>query len=243
MKGERDMSEPSAMFFGFVMFLIAGLCAAAIYCAVMYARAANDAEWYLEQWKQSDRVLDMTRDSRQEFIDALNEAQFRNEGKDERIDVLQGELNTSRSSLTKTTKVLNTLLDKIHRFDPKTVSEPELLAQIVAAECGQPSSYKECRAVAQVILNRTDHGQGQGTLLEVIMSPGQFSPVTSGAWLGAIPNVIESAAAFNAWNETDGAPLAGHVLYFCAAGHENEFFRTLTFVATIGETSFYKEGT
>lgn len=235
------MTEPSAMFFGFVMFLIAGLCAAAIYCAVLYARAANDAEWYLEQWRQSDRVLDMTRDSRQEFVDALTDSQLREEGLVERVDTLQAQLDTARDNAKKTDRVLDSMLDRMHRFDPKRATPIELLAQILAAECGQPSNYKECRAVAQVILNRAT--AGNTSLLEVITAPGQFSPVTSGAWLGATPNVIESAAAWNAWNETDEPPIDGTTLYFCARGHENDFFRTLQFVSTIGETSFYKEGT
>jgi spore germination cell wall hydrolase CwlJ-like protein len=147
------------------------------------------------------------------------------------ISEIQDELTTSRSER--------------RPFDPKSAGASRVLAQIVAAECGPTATYDECRMVAQVIVNRST--KYHKTILEIVTDPEQFAPVTSGAWLWATPTPVETAAAYNAVNSIDtvncfGDPNTYKVLYFCAAGHEDEFFRTkLVLDRRIGDTAFYRE--
>jgi spore germination cell wall hydrolase CwlJ-like protein len=131
-------------------------------------------------------------------------------------------------------------------FDPTKATPTRLMAQIVAAECGPTATYDECRMVAQVIVNRAN--RSKASLLDTITAPGQFTPVASGAWVWATPTPVEMAAAYNAVNHIDSAYEtfgASDVLYFCAAGHEDQFFKTkLVLDRRIGDTAFYrtKEG-
>jgi len=61
---------------------------------------------------------------------------------------------------------------------PISQSELDLFAAIVYAEAGDQDYYGKC-LVADVILNRIDHGFGN-SISEIVYAPGQFSPVTDG---------------------------------------------------------------
>jgi len=129
-------------------------------------------------------------------------------------------------------------------FNPSKATNLQLLAQIVAAECDSTAPYKECRAVDQVVLNRWAAEGKSDSLLPILTAPGQFSPVTSKAWLWATPGLLETAAAYNAYCAVDVPPVAQVVLYFCTvpSATSSEFFRTkLDRVTQIGSTVFFKE--
>ena len=151
-----------------------------------------------------------------------------------------GSLNTA---LTAATSTIDELQAQTAPFDPLHPGSPaRLLAQLVAAECDATATYDECRAVAQVVLNRA---MATKTLLAtVILSKGQFSPVDNGDWLNAQPTVLEMAAAYNCTNALDKAypSITSDTLYFCAAREGDEFFRTkLQWVCQLGGTAFYRE--
>jgi spore germination cell wall hydrolase CwlJ-like protein len=147
---------------------------------------------------------------------------------------------TLRKENTRLNAEISEMKTESKRFDKKTATDDELLAQLLAAEAGPGSTYEECRAIAQVVMNRWDIAPFPQSLLNTLTEPGQFSPVTSGAWLFATPNRVETAAAYNALHRIDDAGLAKDVLYFVANGHEDSFFHKLSLYDTIGDTSFYR---
>lgn len=126
-------------------------------------------------------------------------------------------------------------------FDPAKATDLQILAQIVAAESGPLAPYGEARAIAQVVLNRM--AASDKTILQVLEAPGQFSPVTSEAWLWAKPDILETAAAFNAWTGHDAAPIPADVLFFCSrkSSTASEFFagKRDDLYTVIGDTFFY----
>jgi hypothetical protein len=137
------------------------------------------------------------------------------------------------------------------KFDPTTATNVQILAQALATEAGPKATYEECRAIAQVMFNRFYViGRETTTILDIVTEPGQFTAVSDGRWVWADPTETEMAAAYNCWNMIDADPFDDErisvaddrVLYFCATGHEDEFFKTkLVLVTRIGDTSFYQK--
>lgn len=139
---------------------------------------------------------------------------------------------------------VETLTAARKRFDPAHATNLQLLAQIVAAECDAYAPYAECRAVAQVVINRAR--ESERTILEVLTEPGQFTPVAEGTWLGAVPGTLECAAAYNALVGVDNPMIPDDVLYFCSlkSSTTSEFFLRLSAegrrYCKFGDTVFYR---
>ena len=90
----------------------------------------------------------------------------------------------------------------------------DLLAAIIWCEAGnQP--YDGMVAVGQVVMNRVASGSFPNTISEVLASPGQFTPYSSGGLKSALASGVNStcyAAAQDAMN--GAAPVPGTPLYF-----------------------------
>lgn len=225
---------------GIALFLIAGLITICI-CAIQLHDAQKETMRVLDAWKAGNQEIDKTLANDREIIKGL-----------------QGKIVTLNRALTATvqdnaslSKDISEMEDELTEsrslrepFDPETATAVQILAQIVAAECDRFSTYMECRWTAQVIVNR--QYKYNKTMKEIVLDPGQFTPVTTKSWTWATPTVIESAAAWNAsMGVNDGVIGMEHwpeVLYFCNVGSEDEFFKTkLQWCFTIGHTSFYQE--
>lgn len=221
-----------------VLLLVCALLTYLCVCTVRYYQAARQVK------QLTSEVVDLT--------DEVGRLSEMHETKDElfaesmrRVTTLRDENSALRKDISEMEDEITSSRAERRPFDPKLAAPTRLLAQIVAAECGPTATYAECRMVAQVIVNRA--AKYHKTILEIITKPGQFTPVTSGAWLWATPTPIETAAAYNAVNRIDAVDGWGdaqlrQVLYFCAAGHADEFFRDrLVLVRRIGDTEFYRE--
>jgi len=179
---------------------------------------------------RAEAIADNERALHTDAEEELEEAWMQVEARNVTIAALDEEVNEARAGRKP--------------FNPSKATNLQLLAQIVAAECDSTAPYKECRAVAQVVLNRWAAEGKSDSLLPILTAPGQFSPVTSKAWLWATPGLLETAAAYNAYCAVDVPPVAQVVLYFCTvpSATSSEFFRTkLDRVTQIGSTVFFKE--
>ena len=93
-------------------------------------------------------------------------------------------------------------------------SDLDLLAAIIWCEAGnQP--YDGMVAVGQVVMNRVKSGSFPNTIAEVLNSPGQFTPSSSGALQAAINAGVNSTCYSAAQDALNGAaPVPGYPLYF-----------------------------
>lgn len=162
------------------------------------------------------------------------------------IASLTVKVDTQRDALAEAASDLADAKDQVQRMrrpfnpDAPTSTDVVIMAQILAAECDNRATYAEIRLTAQVILNRVAFYHS--SVKDVVMDPGQFMPVTTGAWLWAMPSALEAAAAYNAVCGIDTAQVTDpRLLFFCESGHEDAFFKNdLAFVIKLGDTSFYK---
>ena len=93
-------------------------------------------------------------------------------------------------------------------------SDLDLLAAIIWCEAGnQP--YDGMVAVGQVVMNRVKSGSFPNTIAEVLNSPGQFTPSSSGALQAAINAGVNATCYAAAADALNGAsPVPGTPLYF-----------------------------
>ena len=117
-----------------------------------------------------------------------------------------------------------------------TYNEEDLywLSRIIFAEAGnQPMAGRV--AVGTVILNRVASDRFPNTVKEVIFEPNQFSPVNNGM-IYREPDYDSTVAAMLC---LDGVKEAGDSLYFNVNRLNSWANRTKTYVATIGDHTFF----
>ena len=108
------------------------------------------------------------------------------------------------------------------------------LSRIIYSESGnQPMSGKI--AVGNVVLNRVNDSRFPDTIYDVIFQKNQFSPAASGS-INREPNASSVIAAKLV---LDGAEVLEDVLFFNRTGLKCYASKNRTFVATIGDHSFY----
>lgn len=110
------------------------------------------------------------------------------------------------------------------------------LARIIHAEAGNQSMEGRI-CVGNVVLNRVKSDRFPDTIKDVILSPGQFCPVTSGnVYCTPSPESIAAAKLC-----LEGVNLAGESTYFVnpVTGVTGWFRSNLTYVMTVGEHDFY----
>ena len=160
-------------------------------------------------------------------------------------NMLQGtELLVPLSTLAEALGCTVTLRDPeiylIRRVGPaasaNTYDEEDLywLSRIIFAEAGnQPMAGRV--AVGTVILNRVVSERFPNTVKEVIFEPNQFSPVNNGM-IYRDPDYDSTVAAMLC---LDGVKEAGDSLYFNVNRLNSWANRTKTYVATIGDHTFF----
>ena len=114
-----------------------------------------------------------------------------------------------------------------------TYDEVELLGRLVQCEA-ESEDLQGKILIANVVLNRIEDGQWGSSITEVVLSPGQFEPVTNGAI--KISNVDASTKeavliALSGQNNSQGA------LYFQKS---NKAWTGREYLFTYGAHSFYK---
>lgn len=108
------------------------------------------------------------------------------------------------------------------------------LSHLIYAEAGwEPMSGRI--AVGNVVLNRVNSGIFPDNIYDVIMSPGQFSPVSNGSFYRE-PNEESIVAAKLV---LDGACVTSEALYFSAAGYNCWAARTFACLFVIENQAFY----
>jgi spore germination cell wall hydrolase CwlJ-like protein len=113
-------------------------------------------------------------------------------------------------------------------------SETWWLAKLIQAEAGdQPWRTKV--AVADVVLNRVRSGQFPDTVPAVILQPGQFSTVATGAFVAAQPSLEDWRAAQAA---IQGLSVVPGALYFYSAGANTAWTARLTGCTSVGAMVF-----
>lgn len=116
-------------------------------------------------------------------------------------------------------------------------SDLDALAKIIHAEANnQP--YQGKVAVAAVILNRVSDGRFPSSIQGVITAPGQFQPVSNGAYQNARPNNSDYSAAREALAGAD--PTGGATFFYAPSIATTSWHETLTPTVTIGGHKFFK---
>lgn len=108
------------------------------------------------------------------------------------------------------------------------------LSRIIYSESGNQALSGKI-AVGNVVLNRVNSGRFPDTIYEVIFQKNQFSPAAS----GSIYREPNEASVVAAKLVLDGAKVLDDVLFFNRAGLSCYASRNRTYVATIGDHSFY----
>lgn len=108
------------------------------------------------------------------------------------------------------------------------------LSRIIHCESGNQSMDGKI-AVGNVVMNRVNCSRFPDTIYDVIFQKNQFSPVAS----GSIYNEPGAASVIAAKLVLDGAEVLDEVLFFNRTGLKCYASRYRTFVAAIGDHSFY----
>ena len=119
-----------------------------------------------------------------------------------------------------------------------TMSERDLFARLVMAEAGGEDLQGQIM-VANVVLNRVSCGySGSSSITDVIYSPGQFEPVST----GRIWSVSPTASVYEAVDRAlAGEDYSNGALYFVSAYCDAAWFESaLTRVAEHGGHVFYR---
>ena len=112
-----------------------------------------------------------------------------------------------------------------------------VLNRIVMAEAGD-QDMKGQIMVANVILNRVRSSKFPNTVYDVVFAPGQFTPVSNGAYDRAVPSASVKEAVSRA---LEGEDYSQGALYFVMYNTSSSWFRNaLTFVGRHGDHNFYK---
>ena len=235
---------------GILLFLIAGLITLCAWLAFQVRDANNETERVLDSWNHDSGYLDwkltLAATESTDLKVALAGAVKQYTGLLGEYANLQVQNRTLQKDISESEDDILAVRASAYAakrpFNPLTATPVQVLAQAVATEAGPTATYAECRAIAQVMINRMMHRKAGTTILDVVTEKDQFTAVSDGRWVWAAPTDVERAAAYNAWNGIDNPTIGSEVLYFCARGHEDEFFKTeLAFVIAWGDTSFYKE--
>lgn len=130
-----------------------------------------------------------------------------------------------------TTENTNNTQNRIMNVTPK---EMDLLARAVYSEArGEPFDGQV--AVAAVIFNRVRHAEFPNTIEGVIFEPWAFTAVNDGQfWL--TPNQTAYRAVEEALKGTD--PSGGAIFYYNPVTATNQWIRTRTIIARIGQHVF-----
>lgn len=116
-------------------------------------------------------------------------------------------------------------------------SDLDALAKIIYAEAnGEP--YQGKVAVGAVILNRVADGRFPSSIQGVITAPGQFQPVSNGAYQNARPSSADYNAAKEALSGAD--PTGGATFFYAPSIATTKWHETLTPTVTIGGHRFFK---
>jgi N-acetylmuramoyl-L-alanine amidase len=115
----------------------------------------------------------------------------------------------------------------------------DILERIVWAEA-RGEGLEGMELVANVILNRSKSTHFPYGIYNVVFQPGQFSPITDGAYRKAVPDTNEKQAITNV---LDGKDESKGATYFCtkaSAAKNNWHERALQFMFEYGNHRFYK---
>lgn len=122
---------------------------------------------------------------------------------------------------------------------PYTTAEVDLLARLISAEA-KGESYDTMVAVGGVVVNRVQSSEWPNTISAVInhVSGGyyQFTPVKN----GNIKNPATSEATRAAWAALYGADPSKGALFFFDNSSNNEWLRSKTVTARLGNMVFVK---
>lgn len=117
---------------------------------------------------------------------------------------------------------------------PVSVEDFDALCRIIECEA-RGEDLKGRILVGNVVMNRVASEKFPNSIAEVIESPGQFDPVSSGAYLVVEPTSITKEAAMRVLN---GEDYSQEALYFQKS--ESEVWGSKTYLFRYNSHSFYK---
>ncbi|MGB9791560.1 MAG: LysM peptidoglycan-binding domain-containing protein [Thermacetogeniaceae bacterium] len=115
-------------------------------------------------------------------------------------------------------------------------SDAYLLAQLIYAEA-RGEIFEGQVAVGAVVLNRVKDPRFPKTIRDVIYEPWQFESVLNGQ-INLTPDAVAIRAANAALSGAD--PTGGALYFYNPSKADGSFFKTLTYLCTIGNHAFYK---
>lgn len=130
---------------------------------------------------------------------------------------------------------INTATTGVSRGEVSS-SDAYLLAQLIYAEA-RGEIFEGQVAVGAVVLNRVKDPRFPKTIRDVIYEPWQFESVLNGQ-INLTPDAVAIRAANAALSGAD--PTGGALFFFNPSKADGSFFKTLTYLCTIGNHAFYK---
>ena len=177
---------------------------------------------------QNDLVL-MGQVEPESLQEALTQVEQKIQEMDAEEALLEEPLSTVAPEIEETANITSSV------SFPCTEEERVVLEKIVMAEAGGEDIIGQIM-VANVILNRVM--AGNGSIIEVVFAPGQFSPVEIGTYWTAYPteSVVEAVERALA-----GEDYSNGALFFVSTQVDSSFFwANATFVAEHGGHYFFR---